>query len=343
MVSPTVAPSSVFKPQRLAEPPAFWITLLVASVLIHGLFFLILRQTWMKTARVQVDVAPIAVELLESAPEAGSSQSNGTPITAPAASASAPSAPTEPIAPPDNTAERSPAQQAPFAAAPAQSDVTAAPVPQRQPAPDNTTAAPATSQSLPATNSPTPEPSAGTEPQPQSPAPSPVTGEASSTPPTAAPDPTPAAPGAGTEPSPGNSPSSEVGRPQLPVVPVTAQRGEGGGIKIMVLDVTDANQGRDVTDVGERAIARPQVTSQPLPDIVYPASIELNLGQSVQLLVLVDRSGNAKAIEVLQGSKVEDLDNLAKELIQKIQFEPALQAGQPVESLVNVTVRIDPL
>lgn len=112
---------------------------------------------------------------------------------------------------------------------------------------------------------------------------------------------------------------------------------------VTIMQVKSANDGKDVTDAGERAIARPITDSRTFADMVYPSQIGLNLGETVTLLVLVDKQGNPTPQSVLQGGRTAEYNELAKQLLQQFQFQPAQQEGQNVDTLIQVELRIDAL
>jgi protein TonB len=133
------------------------------------------------------------------------------------------------------------------------------------------------------------------------------------------------------------------------MVAVTQQRTQSSGLRLTVLTVAQVEEDNAPSTALENVPtasltpAQPKKSTQTFPDVVYPASIALNLGQSMQLRVEVTPEGQAGQIEVRQGSTVKDLDNLVQDLIREILFDPATQDGKPVSSRVDMSLRLDPL
>lgn len=141
----------------------------------------------------------------------------------------------------------------------------------------------------------------------------------------------------------------------LPGVAVTQQRPQSSGLKLTVLTVspvvgsptsTDLSDDSDVPEEGppaETIPAQPKETTQTFPNVVYPASVALNLGQPIQLRLEVSPEGQARSIAIRQGSTVTVLDQLIQDLIREVPFNPATRAGKPIVSLVDVSLKLDPL
>ncbi|HEY9752167.1 MAG TPA: hypothetical protein V6C46_04420 [Coleofasciculaceae cyanobacterium] len=141
----------------------------------------------------------------------------------------------------------------------------------------------------------------------------------------------------------------------LPGVAVTQQRPQSSGLKLTVLTVspvvesptsTDLSGDSDVPEDGppvEIILAHPKQPIQTFPNVVYPASIALNLGQPIQLLLEVSPEGQVRPIAIRQGSTVTVLDQLIQNLIREVPFNPATRAGKPIVSLVDVNLKLDPL
>lgn len=141
----------------------------------------------------------------------------------------------------------------------------------------------------------------------------------------------------------------------LPGVAVTQQRPQSSGLKLTVLTIspvaesttaTDLSDDSDVPEDGSSAEiipAQPKEPTQTFPNVVYPASIALNLGQPIQLRLEVSPEGQARSIAIRQGSTVNVLDQLIQDLIREVPFNPATRAGKPIVSLVDVNLKLDPL
>jgi outer membrane biosynthesis protein TonB len=135
----------------------------------------------------------------------------------------------------------------------------------------------------------------------------------------------------------------------LPTVSVTQQRTQSSGLKLTVLAVSQIAEDSLSTDTAgdsppeNLTPAQPKELTQTFPDLVYPASIALNLGRPIQLRVEISSEGQASPIEVRQGSAANDLDNLVQDLIREIPFNPATQSGKPVSSWVDISLKLEPL
>ncbi|WP_421658374.1 TonB family protein [Leptothermofonsia sp. ETS-13] len=316
--------------RRRSESPAFWVLLVAGSVLFHILLFLSLRQFLSRLIKVEVEPAPISVEFVEPSTIASQLKSTTSKREAPRL-----------------TSEQS---KATVPSQTTNSQVAIAPQTVFQPAPDPTQSP---SPPFPSQNRPTQPPRNSTprqesnrkpSPPPRNPAGETNNPEFSRSPaqPILPVPPEVSSGGSSITGDPGASGSTGAGNPSLPEVTISSDRGQGRGLKVTILRFTNANTGRDVTD-RDYEVARPLSTSQSFPDIAYQPSVELNLGSSITLKVLVDRDGNLQRVDVIEGSRAADYDELAKRVIQKLQFEPARQAGQPVDSLAEIELRIDRL
>ncbi|MCL6435531.1 MAG: TonB family protein [Leptolyngbyaceae cyanobacterium HOT.MB2.61] len=316
--------------RRRSEPPVLWVLLIAGSVLFHMLLLLSLRQFLIRLIKVETEPAPISIEFVEpstiaSQPKSATSKREAPRLTSEQSKATVPS----------QTANRQ-------AAITPQTVFQPVPGPTQSPSP-----------SVPSQKRPT-QPRRNSAPRQEgdrrSSSPPPRLTDNKGTPDSSRPPaqpilPDPPAAHSGDLPVPGNpaaSGSPEAGNPSLPGIDISGNRGQGRGLKVTILRFTNANTGRDVTD-RDYEVARPLSTSQSFPDIAYQPSVELNLGSSVTLKVLVDRDGNPQEVDVIEGSRAADYDELARSVIQKLQFEPARQAGQPVDSLVEIELRIDQL
>lgn len=116
---------------------------------------------------------------------------------------------------------------------------------------------------------------------------------------------------------------------------------EREGVEATVSNAQLGNGGRTVPDTP----AVPKASTQSFRRLVYAPEVELNLGQTVRLRVLVTREGKAdpQEITVLQPSRSVQYDEFVTDLIKQWEFEPARQAGQPVDSLLDISVQLNSL
>jgi hypothetical protein len=126
--------------------------------------------------------------------------------------------------------------------------------------------------------------------------------------------------------------------------PVAPGQGQGSGVRLTLVSWRSGNRGKDIPgrELSDRS-AEPKITALDLPTVSYPASVRRNLRQSVRFLVRIDRSGKLiKVTDVLQGSSAE-YDKLVMDLSQQLQFRPASQANQFVESLLEIELQLTAL
>ncbi|MCY7276953.1 MAG: hypothetical protein LH702_25295 [Phormidesmis sp. CAN_BIN44] len=335
--------------RRHNDPPNLWLAVLAGSLAVHLLLLLsgrlfLFRVNSQKSAGV---AAPI--ELVDISPKSSNKTTRSTRssasnvITAPAVAQRAVSSET-----------------APQNAAPIQPSIVQSPIP--KPTPQikpsiRPTINPSKPSIAAATPKPQPFPSVNplplTTPFPQpptQPAPAPTTTAAPTQPlvePTSAPPPAQS----------GNPlPDPELGR-----VPGKPMQGTGGwsqpnldlpkvggadsrrgtDVKADLLNIQDGNGGATIPD----KLAHPIESSRLFSTLNYPAEIELNLGQTIRLKVLVDRTGkHPKVARVLESSRSQEYDKFVSDLIEKQwTFDPATSGGQPVESLLDISVQLSSL
>ncbi len=348
--------------RRATEPPTLWLSLVLGSVLIHLLLVVITSLVVARTAKVQQEMEPIAVEIVDptaamvqtggavsdrttvqgraTVPGVGTSTASNQPSVSD--STSVPPSVEPPL--PGERQSFAPQSFAPQSSAP-RSMAPRSIAPSSQPRPTTPVRQP--SNRLPdssATRPPTSPPSRLDSGRlPASTLPSQGADDRAGTPP-ATPQPvtTGSNGGSGDTTARGSTPSGDGsnGEPSLPGVAIDAQRGQGTGLKVTVSNVMSGDT-RLIDTLNQ--LAQPKNSSESLPNLTYPAIVGLNLGQTVKLKVTVRRDGSADVFQVLPPGTVQEYEEFAKTLVSQLSFTPALQAGKPVESLVILDLRIDAL
>ena len=345
--------------RRHSDPPNLWLAVLAGSLIVHLLLLLSGRLFLVRIPNQKSAGVAAPIELLD-IPSKSSSQATQTTrsaapkvITEAAASQGAvssettsqTSAPIQPLVIPKIT-------QNPTRSAPQTPQAPPKPDPVKQPAPkpireQKPNPQPTVTPSPLASSHPRPAPIATPDPLPSSqPAPSqsatPDPSESGQTPISSGnPLSNPSIPGgAGSE---SGAPNSKPQAPDQPLssVAVGEQRGSGSGVQVALSNPQLGNDGRTLPDQP----ARPAALNQSMPEANYPSAIGLNFGQKVRLRVLVKNTGklDPSAITVLEGSRSIEYDNLAIEFVKQWTFNPALQAGKPVDSLLDISVQLDAL
>ena len=327
--------------RRHNDPPNLWLAVLAGSLVVHLLLLLsgrlfLFRVNSQKSAGVMAPIELVDISSKFSNKTTRSSSSASKVVIAPAVAQRAVSSETAPqrAAPIQPSIVQSPSPKPIPQIKPSIRPTIAAATPKLQPSPSV--------DSLPLTT-PFPQP-------PTQPAPAPTTTAAPTQPlvePTSAPPPAQS----------GNSlPDPELGRvpgepmqgtdgssqpnPDLPKVGGADSR-RGTDLKADLLNIQDGNGGTTIPD----KLARPIDSSRLFSTLNYPAEIELNLGQTIRLKVLVDRTGkHPKVSRVLESSRSQEYDNFVSDLIEKQwTFDPATSGGQPVESLLDISVQLSSL
>lgn len=333
--------------RKPSDPPAFWVMVIAISVVLHLIALVSLRLFALR-ATVTPAPAPIALEFVDPATiaRAPAVTQPSTPTQAPQTATAQPNSTT---ADPSSIPAVAPTPDPGLVSPPPVQRSAPAPVP-TPPVQSPPRSSPQPTPSAPARNRPLPpEPTQEqTVPPAEPPPPSspdsanPATGDRTTEPPQTSDNRLPPPTGGANPPLPPNG--GETGNEDgLPSVDVSERRQQGAGVAVTIMQVKSANDGKDVTDAGERAIARPITDSRTFADMVYPSQIGLNLGETVTLLVLVDKQGNPTPQSVLQGGRTAEYNELAKQLLQQFQFQPAQQEGQNVDTLIQVELRIDAL
>ena len=337
--------------RRHKDSPSLWLTVLAGSLIVHLLLLLsgrlfLFRVSSQKPAGVAAPIELVDLSSKSSSTTRSTRSSAPNVITNPAASQSAVSseaasqraAPIQPAIVPRITPRtvRFPPR---VPKVPLKTEIVEQPKPIREQKPRPQSASPV--------SSPPAQPLAPSSPAPTQPLPSQIADPNASEPgqdftPSGTPLTKPLIPGEGvTNLGSPTDPNAQAPAPALPSVPVDEQRGEGNGVEVALSNPQLGNDGRTIPDQP----ARPIELSKPIPDANYPPVIGLNLGQSVRLRLLVKSTGKLDpvAITVLEGSRSTEYDKQAIELVKQWMFKPALQAGQPVDSLLDISVRLDAL
>lgn len=325
--------------RRHRDPPHFWVALVIVSILFHTLGLMVLRWWMAQPTPSPQPYAPIAIEFVEpppTVPDSPKSQPSPaisplppTTITAAEGEVDLPiesATPTEIIPP----VERSPVVPLP-----------ASPHPKALPAKSSPVA---TALARNGSAQPTQEPNvpaAGPVPTPTSPPP--VRASVSPTPspnqPVTSGVMLPSVPGlktamdTTTQPTTPALPMPSSGLTTLPPV-------GRSGLRLAIADVTPINnEAQETADSEAQALE----TSQSFPEQVYPPSVRGNLGTVVKLRALVNQVGKPEQVQILEGSAAPEYDDLAQTLVMRLSFKPAILAGQPAASEVELTVQLEAL
>lgn len=328
------APKTFFPGDRPPESASLWVILLAGSVLFHVLLLLSFRLLWLRTARVELEPQPIAVELIQ--PEAELSRaaspnparSVGNRATAPRAtvpststttqSSSEPTAPAFPSTPVEPTprprSSRRTLQPTPTPPASrpqqptpprSQSPVRPTPTP-TQPPESSRSDPPRTNQS----SGPADDPDRPPSPQPQVPSDnSPA-------------DTTDRSETGGT----GNPPSSTEGSgergPQGSGTPIPPPQGTQ-----VAVQVTRSFQKVDF----KPQQARPRETSRQMPVfyLAKPGEVSLEVHLEIDPKGSVLNILGVRVLSSTQALPAETINDMARQIFTNWSFEPA-QDGQPL-------------
>lgn len=338
--------------RRHSDSPSLWLAVLAGSLIVHLLLLLsgrlfLFRVSSQKPARVAAPIELVDISPKSSSPTRLTTSKVTKFSVAPQTATRLPNADSS-VPPP--VPDQPSVQQV----------IKPSPVPVRQ-IRSIPKSVPTRPRVIPSPNTPSPKltpqpvPSAPIAPssQPTQPVPAPDA--------TAAPAETPAEP----TPSPSGSPlpEPEIGRVPgestqgldeskqtnagLPNVEDATRRG-GTGVKADLLNIQDGNSLQDGKNNGGGTIpdklARPIESSRLFSTLNYPPEIELNLGQAIRLVVLVDQTGKSKVTRVIKSSGSQEYDKFVSDLIEEQwTFDPATSDGEPVESLLKVSVQLDSL
>ena len=100
-----------------------------------------------------------------------------------------------------------------------------------------------------------------------------------------------------------------------------------------------ATGGKNIPDSG----AKPKIKHQLFPGITYKAQTRKQFGKVVNLEVTITDAGQVQAAKIQTGSGDAEYDELVKDQLLNWEFEPALQAGKPVDSFLDISVKLDPM
>ena len=127
----------------------------------------------------------------------------------------------------------------------------------------------------------------------------------------------------------------------LPSAPSAPEQQEARSARVTVVGTESANGGRDEPDQKAEIVEG----GEQVVELAYLPQVALNLEPDalVSIQVLVDKSGKPEPQAVMQGSKGADFDQWVMSLLQDREFKPAYQGGEPVDSLLKVSLRIERL
>ncbi|MGB3205624.1 MAG: hypothetical protein WBB28_11600 [Crinalium sp.] len=137
------------------------------------------------------------------------------------------------------------------------------------------------------------------------------------------------------------SPSASSQEQQASSAAESSQPPQSGGIVATLSNIRDANRGKDIPE----KLAKPYQQEKQLDYIPLPSSKDTTKQAVVlQVVVLIDDTGKpeVQSTEVLQGSNTIDSQQLAQDVIKDWKFEPAYQGNQPVSSLLQVVLTLEP-
>ncbi|AFZ14687.1 hypothetical protein Cri9333_3878 [Crinalium epipsammum PCC 9333] len=137
------------------------------------------------------------------------------------------------------------------------------------------------------------------------------------------------------------SPSPSSQQQQASSVAESSQPQQSGGLVATLSNILPANRGKDIPE----KLAKPYQQEKQLDYIPLPSSKDTtNQAVVLQVVVLIDDTGKpeVQSTQVLQGSKTIDSQQLAQDVIKDWKFEPAYQGNQPVYSLLQVVLTLEP-
>lgn len=294
--------------RRSADPPTLWLSLALGSVLIHLVLFILASLAATQTAKVKLDLEPIAVEFVEPNAVIERAETPNPTIAArpvmPSASAPSNTQPQAPALPQSSDFNPPPIEQ-PFVPQPARRNRVRTPIQQPQPEPI-------------ATPVPQPRnaPTTPTPPQPNTPNPSRPSQEQPSPPTNSSQE---AVPGSTAD------PSNNTALPPASEQPVEGERitqlPQGTSVAVTV-----SNPRPPLVDVPEQ-LAQP-IDLQKNISISYPSALA---GQTIRLEATLVIDDNGLMLDVsktaLRSSSSaidpETLNDLARQIFRQWQFKPA--------------------
>ena len=141
---------------------------------------------------------------------------------------------------------------------------------------------------------------------------------------------------------PGNAGDKQISSPAPSPLDTPLDKSQNGkGVMLTVQNFRLGNGARDIPD----KTAQPKLASGKFPNVVYLSGVKSSLGQVVVLRLLVTSQGKVDLnfMQILAGPNNLDYQQLAKNLIKDWEFEPAYLKGQPVDSLLDITIAIEAL
>lgn len=138
----------------------------------------------------------------------------------------------------------------------------------------------------------------------------------------------------GDRPSVESTPDSSAQPPNPQPSPVPRR----GAIATLV-NAKLANYGRDVPDLPATVSAQ-QIE---FPDLAYPRSQQRQDEQLLILSVLVAPNGNPQLIAVYPEHLSPSYSDLARQVLENWEFQPAEMGDRPVASLLDLYLKLDPL
>ena len=345
----SLSPSSVATLRRRSpESPTLWLLLLAGSILLHVALFLLLRPLWLEQVGGQGGDGSVEIELADAASETGqtslsaASPKSGSIALAPIAAAPptlGPETEADIQAPPrssENPVARSPEKPAPPPTS----------IPSTPPPPN---AAPRRGQPEPKTNeiaaapSPLTQPSPKTQPpqppQPPQPLQTPKPQNTLATSDQAL----PGVPPISGDLNQGNSPPSGTGAPisiTVTPAPVVSQEVRLTIVRLRSLQTHDPlTPGSDYPDRPAQPVTN--TTSSPYTSI--PPCIRGSIGNEkfLKLGLTLDNKGVPKVDPDISSSSTCDITKFAEGLVRReIRFRPAQEAGSPVESNIEIEVKL---
>ncbi len=125
-------------------------------------------------------------------------------------------------------------------------------------------------------------------------------------------------------------------------VPAQGKSGQGGqGVSLTIQNFRLGNGNHDLPDQS----AHPKQTIAKFPTLKYISSTEKSFGQVATLRLLIHSSGqpDPNYIQIIKGPTGVDEQQLIKKMITDWQFVPAYLGGKPVDSLLEMSVILEPL
>ncbi|PSB35240.1 hypothetical protein [Stenomitos frigidus] len=327
--------------RRSTDPPTLWLSLALGSVLIHLVIFILVSVVLTRTAKVQLDAEPIAVEFVDPTTNPVQARS-ATPSRAIAArpSQTVPNASANRQAPlttqiPQASLEPRRSVEQPIAPLP---PVKRRPLPlrTRQPQPFRN---PLPSQPDPAPNSTQPQPNPFRNSLPQQPDRRDLT----------QPQPAPSNPFQtglpGAPPNPSGNPDPQPGGSQAPAESGTEIAQQPGGNRVAVV----ISNPRQPSVDRQQQPAKPK-EQQKTVSIYYSGAIAQLPSRSMSIEVPLTIDSNGRVVDIGRASLLspassidqEELDNIADQIFKTWEFEPAQNLSgdnAPLKPLLsNLTV-----